>query len=54
MAMKQKELPEVVPQLFELEDYGQIRFVWKGEEIWFVAADVCHALEIKNVTRECW
>lgn len=51
MAMKQKELPEVVPQLFELEDYGKIRFVWKGEEIWFVAADVCHALEIKNVTR---
>lgn len=55
MAMKKKNLPEVVPevvpQIFELEDYGQIRFVWKGEEIWFVAADVCRALEIKQPTR---
>lgn len=51
MAMKKGELsPEVVPKVFELEDYGQIRFVWKGKEIWFVATDVCRALEIKNVT----
>ena len=52
MAMKRKNLPavvpEVVPQVFEFEDYGQIRFVYKGEEIWFVATDVCRALDIKN------
>lgn len=51
MARKQKNLPELMPKVFELEDYGQIRFVWKGKEIWFVAADICRALDIKNVTR---
>ena len=48
--MKKGELlPAVVPNVFELEDYGQIRFVWKGKEIWFVAADVCRALGLKDV-----
>ena len=50
MAMKQKNLPELMPKVFELEDYGQIRFVWKGEEIWFVAADVCRALDISDTS----
>ena len=49
MAMKKKNLPEVVPELFEHEEFGQFRFIKRGEEIWFVAVDVCRALDIQNV-----
>ena len=49
MTMKRKNLPEVVPELFEHEEFGQFRFVKRDEEIWFVAVDVCRALDIKNV-----
>lgn len=35
-------------KIFENPRYGEIRVIdWDGEP-WFVAADVCHALEIKN------
>lgn len=37
-------------QLFIHEDFGQIRAVERGGEPWFVAADVCRALEISNPT----
>ena len=43
MAMKRKNLPTVVPELFEHEEFGQFRFVKRDEEIWFVAVDVCRA-----------
>ena len=49
MAMKVKNLPEVVPELFEHEQFGQFRYIERGEEIWFVANDICRALDIQNV-----
>ena len=35
-------------QIFKSEQFGEIRTVVKDNEPWFVAADVCMALEIKN------
>ena len=35
-------------QIFTHEQFGQIRTVMKDSEPWFVAADVCRALEISN------
>lgn len=35
-------------QLFENPEFGKIRVVEKNGEPWFVAADVCRALDIKN------
>lgn len=49
MAMKRKNLPEVVPELFEHEEFGQFRYIKRGEEILFVAVDLCHALDIQNI-----
>ena len=37
-------------QVFECDDFGQIRTVNKDGCIWFVASDVCRALEIKNTS----
>lgn len=37
-------------QVFENPDFGQVRTVTKDGEPWFVAADVCRALEHSNVT----
>lgn len=37
-------------QIFKNSDFGEIRTVTIDNEPWFVAADVCRALEIKNVT----
>ena len=48
MAMKRKNLPEVVPELFEHEQFGQFRYIKRGEEIWFVAVDLCRALGYSN------
>ena len=50
MAMKRKNLPEVVPELFEHEEFGQFRFIKRGMEIWFAAVDVCNVLDIQNPT----
>ena len=49
MAMKRKNLPEVVPELFEHEQFGQFRYIKRDEEIWFVAVDLCRALDIQNI-----
>ena len=35
-------------KVFTNETFGQVRTVVKGNEPWFVAADVCRALEISN------
>ncbi|MCI7704584.1 MAG: hypothetical protein MSP08_09675 [Clostridiales bacterium] len=35
-------------QVFENPDFGQVRTVTKDGEPWFVAADVCRALEIAD------
>ena len=51
MAMKRKELPVLAPKIFEHEQFGQCRFVTINGEPWFVAADLCRALEIKQPAR---
>ena len=51
MAKKRKNLLEVVPELFEHEEFGQFRYIKRDEEIWFVAVDVCRALDIQNTTQ---
>ena len=48
MAMKRKNLPEVVPELFEHEQFGQFRFIKDGEKLWFVGVDLCRALGYAN------
>lgn len=35
-------------KVFENDQFGKIRTIVKGNEPWFVAADVCKALEISN------
>lgn len=37
-------------KIFESETFGQIRAIEKDGEPWFVAADVCRALELDQVT----
>ena len=44
MAMKKGNLPAIVPELFEHEQFGQFRYIKRDEEIWFVARDVAIAL----------
>lgn len=48
MAMRQKNLPDVVPEVFEHEQFGQLRWFMIGDAPWFVAMDVCRALELGN------
>ena len=49
MAMKRGEnLPEVIPEFFKHEDFGQFRFIKRDDEIWFVANDVCRVLGYAN------
>ncbi|MDK7537823.1 phage antirepressor [Bacillus paranthracis] len=38
-------------QVFNNEEFGQVRTVVQGEDVWFVAKDVCNVLEIVNATR---
>lgn len=38
-------------QVFSNEKFGQVRTVMRGGEPWFVAADVCKALEIGNTAQ---
>ncbi|KAA6457036.1 MULTISPECIES: BRO family protein [Bacillus cereus group] len=38
-------------QIFNNEELGQVRTVVQGEDVWFVAKDVCEVLEIKNTTQ---
>ena len=35
-------------QVFESKEFGSIRTIMQDGEPWFVAADVCRALEIAN------
>ncbi|MDO8159663.1 phage repressor protein/antirepressor Ant [Bacillus toyonensis] len=35
-------------QVFNNEEFGQVRIVVQGEDVWFVAKDVCDILEINN------
>ncbi len=38
-------------QVFNNKELGQVRTVVQGEDVWFVAKDVCEVLEIKNTTQ---
>ena len=51
MAMKKKELPECGIEIFENEIFGQIRYIRPDPDFdpWFVAVDLCRALDIQNV-----
>ncbi|MGG4305971.1 phage antirepressor [Bacillus wiedmannii] len=35
-------------QVFNNEEFGQVRTVIQGEDVWFIAKDVCDVLEIRN------
>lgn len=35
-------------QIFQSEDFGSVRTLYRDDEPWFVAADVCRALDIAN------
>ena len=48
MAMKRGNLPAIVPELFEHEQFGQFRYIKDGEELWFVGVDLCRALGYAN------
>ncbi|WP_088291608.1 BRO family protein [Bacillus mycoides] len=37
-------------QVFNNNELGQVRTVIQGEDVWFIAKDVCEVLEIKNTT----
>ena len=51
MAKKKKELPTIVPQIFEHEQFGKVRLVVIDGKLWFVAIDLCRALSLENVTK---
>ena len=38
-----------MPEIFDDEEFGQFRYIKRGEEIWFVGIDVARALDIQNV-----
>ena len=38
-------------QIFNSEEFGEIRTVSINDEPWFVASDICRALDIQNVTQ---
>ena len=50
MAMKRTNLPVSALEIFENEFFGQIRYFRPEPDFdpWFVAVDVCRALEIQN------
>ena len=52
MAMKRKNLPELVPQVFEHEYFGSVRVVIIDGKPWFVGIDVARALGYKNGSRD--
>ena len=41
----------LTPTIYEHEQFGKIRVVDEKGEPWFVAVDVCRALEIQNTTQ---
>ncbi|MED2752660.1 phage antirepressor [Bacillus thuringiensis] len=38
-------------QVFNNEEFGQVRTVVQGEDVWFVAKDVCDALEHSQISK---
>ena len=52
MAMKKKNVPELVPQVFEHEQFGSVRVVKIDGKPWFVAVDLCRILGYQNGGRD--
>ena len=52
MAMKRKNLPELVPQVFEHEQFGNLRVVTIDGKPWFVGIDVARNLRYRNGSRD--
>ena len=52
MAMKRKNLPELVPQVFEHEQFGNLRVVVIDSKPWFVGIDVARNLRYRNGSRD--
>lgn len=48
MAIKRKNLPELVPQVFEHEQFGSVRVVMIDDEPYFVGIDIAKALGYKR------
>lgn len=46
---EEQELNEL--QIFQNDEFGSIRTVMTNNELWFVASDICNALDIQNVTQ---
>lgn len=40
-------------QVFNSSDFGKVRTTIRDNEPWFVAADICRALEIKIPVMHC-
>lgn len=38
-------------KIFQNQDFGEVRVVVKGDEPWFVAADVCRALDLEDTSK---
>ena len=52
MTKKKKDLPTVVPQIFEHEQFGKVRIVVIDGKLWFVAIDLCRVLGYRNGSRD--
>ncbi len=46
--MKQKNLPALIPQVFEYEQFGKLRVVRIDGVLWFIGIDVARALGYKK------
>lgn len=51
LEIDQKNYEMMELQIFNHQDFGQIRVVEQDGEPWFVAADVCRALELDDTGR---
>ena len=47
--MENQQMP--TQQIFDHEKFGRLRVIMTADMPWFVAADVCRALDLENVTK---
>ena len=38
-------------QIFRSEEFGEVRTIEENGQLWFVAADICKALDVQNATQ---
>ena len=46
-------LNNVMIQIFDVEKFGELRWFFVGDDVWFVAADVCKILDLNDVSKAC-